>query len=125
MTVPEPNPLLSTQKTSDSGIQVALHPLTLLTISDYITRHTLRQQTGPIIGALLGQQNGRDISIEIAFECKCEVSERGDVLVSQAAFDERLQQCKVHSRQFTRNLVLQLLIFPILYRQGRLQGSSS
>ncbi|KAM0389612.1 hypothetical protein ACHAQC_008267 [Fusarium culmorum] len=60
------NPLLSNQKGSE--LQAVLHPLVLLTISDYITRHTLRQQEGPIVGVLLGQQNGREITIEHAFE---------------------------------------------------------
>ena len=87
------NPLLSTQKTSDTGLQVALHPLVLLTISDYITRHTLRQQKGPIIGGLLGQQNGREITIEHAFECHFELVE-GEFILHQAWFDERLQQSK-------------------------------
>ncbi|KFZ12594.1 hypothetical protein V502_07027 [Pseudogymnoascus sp. VKM F-4520 (FW-2644)] len=69
MATTQPNAFLSTQK-SDSGLEVALHPLVLLTISDYITRHTLRNQTGPIIGALLGQQNGREVTVEHAFESK-------------------------------------------------------
>ena len=58
---------LSTEK-STSDLNVALHPLVILTISDYITRHTLRNQPGPLIGALLGQQYGEQISIEHAFE---------------------------------------------------------
>ncbi|TVY93402.1 COP9 signalosome complex subunit [Lachnellula willkommii] len=87
------NPLLSTQKSSDSGLQVALHPLVLLTISDYITRHTLRQQTGPIVGALLGQQNGREITIEHAFDCLL-VEVEGEIILNQAWFEDRLQQMK-------------------------------
>ncbi|TVY26197.1 COP9 signalosome complex subunit [Lachnellula hyalina] len=87
------NPLLSIQKSSDSGLQVALHPLVLLTISDYITRHTLRQQTGPIVGALLGQQNGREITIEHAFDCLL-VEVEGEIILNQAWFEERLQQMK-------------------------------
>ena len=87
------NPLLSTQKASDSGLQVALHPLVLLTISDYITRHTLRQQKGPIVGALLGQQNGREITIEHAFDCLL-VHSGGEVILNQAWFEDRLQQSK-------------------------------
>ncbi|KAF4632442.1 hypothetical protein G7Y89_g5683 [Cudoniella acicularis] len=86
------NPLLSTQKSSDSGLQVALHPLVLLTISDYITRHTLRQQTGPIVGALLGQQNGREITIEHAFDCL--LVEAEEITLNQAWFEDRLQQMK-------------------------------
>lgn len=85
------NPLISTQKSTDSGLQVALHPLVLLTISDYITRHTLRQQTGPIVGALLGEQNGREITIEHAFDCRL-IEVEGDVVLHKAWFEERLQQ---------------------------------
>ncbi len=85
------NPLLSTQKSSDTGLQVALHPLVLLTISDYITRHTLRQQKGPVVGALLGQQNGREITIEHAFECLLTEVE-GEVILNEDWFEQRLQQ---------------------------------
>lgn len=85
------NPLISTQKSSDTSLQVALHPLVLLTISDYITRHTLRQQKGPVVGALLGQQNGREITIEHAFDCLLTQAE-DEVILNQAWFEERLQQ---------------------------------
>lgn len=91
MAVDDHNSLLSTQKSSDSGLQVALHPLVLLTISDYITRHTLRQQTGPVVGALLGQQNGREITIEHAFECLL-TTEEDEVKLSPLWFEARLQQ---------------------------------
>jgi len=93
MAVEKPNPLISTQKSSDTGLQVALHPLVLLTISDYITRHTLRQQKGPVVGALLGQQNGREITIEHAFECLLAEAEDGTVL-NKTWFEDRLQQMK-------------------------------
>lgn len=92
------NPLISTQKSSDAGLQVALHPLVLLTISDYITRHTLRQQKGPIVGALLGQQNGREITIEHAFDCLLEKAE-DEIVLNQAWFEDRLQQSKQHLRE--------------------------
>lgn len=85
------NPLLSTQKASDSGLQAVLHPLVLLTISDYITRHTLREQPGPIVGALIGQQNGREVTIEHAFECATKVN--GDQVSLDADwFGQRLGQ---------------------------------
>ncbi|RAL62121.1 hypothetical protein DID88_002607 [Monilinia fructigena] len=93
MPVDNDNSLLSTQKSSDSGLQVALHPLVLLTISDYITRHTLRQQTGPVVGALLGQQNGREITIEHAFECLLEGADN-ELRLSSTWFTSRLQQMK-------------------------------
>lgn len=87
------NFLISSQKSSDSSLQVALHPLVLLTISDYITRHTLRNQKGPVVGALLGQQNGREITIEHAFECLL-IDVDGETILNKSWFDERLQQSK-------------------------------
>ena len=104
------NPLLSIHKSSDSGLQVHLHPLVLLIISDHITRHILRRQEGPIVGALLGQQKGREISIEHAFECQVIIGGTGvepreeqysanpedgkEVLLSDAWFRTRLAQYK-------------------------------
>lgn len=84
--------LLSTQKSSQ--LQAVLHPLVLLTISDYITRHTLREQKGPIVGALLGQQNGREITIEHAFECHIVEAPlmAGGYLIDPVRFSSRLEQ---------------------------------
>ncbi|KAH8601544.1 putative COP9 signalosome subunit 6 [Bisporella sp. PMI_857] len=87
------NPLLSTQKSSDSGLQIALHPLALLTISDYVTRHTLRNQKGPIVGALLGQQNGRQITIEHTFDVHM-IQVDNEQKIHKAWFDDRLQHMK-------------------------------
>ncbi|KAM0563655.1 hypothetical protein ACHAPJ_001381 [Fusarium lateritium] len=86
------NTLLSSQKSSE--LQAVLHPLVLLTISDYITRHTLRQQQGPIVGVLLGQQNGREITIEHAFEAhtRQEPSAQGGYLLDAEKFSARLEQ---------------------------------
>ena len=93
MTASPPNPLLSSHQPSD--VQVSLHPLVLLTISDYITRHTLRSQKGPIMGALLGQHNGRQITIEHAFECNTTPSADDPQRYSldRQRFMSRLEQC--------------------------------
>lgn len=80
------NPLVSAGASSE--LQVILHPLVLLTISDYIARHTLRQQKGPVVGGLLGQQNGREITIEHAFD----VSMKDDDTVEPQRFHTRLEQ---------------------------------
>ena len=88
------NPLLSTHKAPDSGLRILLHPLVLLTISDYITRQMLRGYEGPIVGALLGQQNGREISLENAFECLVLPGNKIDVVLPDDWFHERLQQYK-------------------------------
>lgn len=92
METPVVNPLVSSQQSSQ--LQAVLHPLVILTISDYITRHTLREQQIPIVGALLGQQNGREVTIEHAFECH--VREAPDVaggyLLDDHKFSARLEQ---------------------------------
>lgn len=92
MTLPETNPLVSQHKSSD-GLRALLHPLVLLTISDYITRHNLRQLPGPVVGALLGRQIGREISLEHAFDSRLTVNQEGEVLLDQAWFVDRLEQC--------------------------------
>ncbi|KAL8966959.1 MAG: hypothetical protein Q9197_005696, partial [Variospora fuerteventurae] len=90
----ERSSLISVHKSSDSGLQIHLHPLVLLTVSDHITRHSLRRREEPIVGALLGQQNGRDITLEHAFECQVVEGEQGAILLHQAWFQDRLQQYK-------------------------------
>lgn len=89
----DPLQSLVSSKSSDSGLHILLHPLVLLTISDHITRHAARQQQGPIIGALLGQQNGREITLEQVFECPVTMGENGEVLLPSTWFEERLKQC--------------------------------
>lgn len=87
--------LLSTHKSSDSGLTVNLHPLVLLTISDYITRHTLRKHKQPIVGALIGLQTGRSVSLENAFEIQMIEDETGDPTIHEEYFKKRLDQYKV------------------------------
>ncbi|PYH98999.1 putative COP9 signalosome subunit 6 [Aspergillus ellipticus CBS 707.79] len=89
----QPDSLLS-QKTSDSGLHIQLHPLILLTISDHITRHAARSQQGPIIGALLGQQNGREITLEHGFECIVTETSNGEIQIPHDWFVERVKQFK-------------------------------
>ena len=96
MAVDAPNPLLATTKPSDA-LSIKLHPLVLLTISDFITRHSLRGQQGPIIGAIIGQQNGREVTLEHAFECNVKAGEtingQEQVVLDQDFFATRLEQC--------------------------------
>ncbi|GKZ18600.1 hypothetical protein AbraIFM66951_007619 [Aspergillus brasiliensis] len=89
----QPESLLS-PKNSDSGLHIQLHPLILLTISDHITRHAARSQQGPIVGALLGQQNGREITLEHAFECIVNEGANGELQIPQDWFVERVKQFK-------------------------------
>jgi len=96
MAVDAPNPLLATTKPSDA-LSVKLHPLVLLTISDFVTRHTLRGQQGPIVGAIIGQQNGREVTLEHAFECNVKageaINEQERVVLDPDFFATRLEQC--------------------------------
>ncbi|KAL9085433.1 MAG: hypothetical protein Q9165_007583 [Trypethelium subeluteriae] len=85
------NPLVSIGRAPDTALQVQLHPLVLLTISDYLTRHTIRRHDTPVIGVILGQQNGRDITMEHAFECKASI-EKGCILMDVDWFTERLEE---------------------------------
>ncbi|KAF3935058.1 hypothetical protein ABW20_dc0107623 [Dactylellina cionopaga] len=104
MTVAKPpHPLISSHP-STSGLKISLHPLALLTISDYVSRHTLRNMKGPIVGAILGSQNGREISIEHAFELKLidlpledggmETDGEENVRVDESWFVQKLKQFK-------------------------------
>ncbi|KAF7716491.1 COP9 signalosome complex subunit 6 [Penicillium ucsense] len=85
---------LISSRPSDSGLHIQLHPLVLLTISDQITRHAARQQQGLLIGALLGQHNGQEISIEHVFECPITMGEHGAAILPSSWFEERLKQFK-------------------------------
>ncbi|KAL2852959.1 hypothetical protein BJY01DRAFT_207579 [Aspergillus pseudoustus] len=86
---------LLSQKSSDSGLRIQLHPLVLLTISDHITRHVKREQKGPILGALLGLQDGREITVEHGFECLLvEEDSTGEIQLPNEWFVDRVKQYK-------------------------------
>jgi COP9 signalosome complex subunit 6 len=88
------NPLISS-KPSDSGLSVSLHPLVLLTVSDQVTRHLVRKQQGPIAGALLGQQKGREITAEYAFPVVLVQNKEGQWQFNEEWMETRIQQCMV------------------------------
>ncbi|KAJ5345259.1 hypothetical protein N7452_003263 [Penicillium brevicompactum] len=92
--VMNPTRSLVSQKSSDSGLHIQLHPLVLLTVSDQITRHLARQHTEPVLGGLLGQQNGREVTLEHAFECPVTINEHNEIIMVASWFEERLQQLK-------------------------------
>lgn len=83
---------LVSPKTSDSGLHAHLHPLVLLNISDLIARRSLRRQDGPLVGALFGQQNGRQISLEHATECQVIQKDDGSYILHDEWFKARAQQ---------------------------------
>lgn len=91
------NPLLASTSPSDTSPAIQLHPLVILTISDTIARRTLRKQHTPIAGAILGQQNGREITMEVAFDSKVVVGSDGQVQFDREWFQDRLNMCALPS----------------------------
>ncbi len=89
---PESKNSIVSAKTSDSGLQAHLHPLVLLTISDLIARRSLRRQELPVVGALFGQQHGRDITLEFATECQIISKDDGTLILHDEWFKDRVQQ---------------------------------
>ncbi|KAF2717345.1 hypothetical protein K431DRAFT_288644 [Polychaeton citri CBS 116435] len=109
------NPLVSTGRALDTSLNVQLHPLVLLTISDYITRHTLRHQQGPVIGAVIGSQHGRDYTLEHAYECKLAAQQNNPdgVVLDRAFFETRLEQYReVHKAPQQLDLMGMFMIGP-------------
>ncbi|KAK3697246.1 hypothetical protein LTR37_017558 [Vermiconidia calcicola] len=90
---PPSNPLI-TNKASEAALNVQVHPLVLLTITDYVTRHISRQQKTAIVGAIIGQQNGRNFTLEHAYECKTSLQGDGSVAIDAEWFADRLEQYK-------------------------------
>ena len=103
---------LVTGKAPDTSLNVQLHPLVLLTISDYITRRALRSQKGPVIGAIIGQQNGRNSTLEHAFECKLD-EQHGNVVLDAGWFTERLEQYRDVHKAPALDLVAMFTLGPV------------
>ncbi|KAH6855698.1 hypothetical protein B0I37DRAFT_60946 [Chaetomium sp. MPI-CAGE-AT-0009] len=99
------NELLSTQKASDSGLKVVLHPLPILEISDFIVRGYQRGLKGAVVGALLGQQNGHEVTIEHSFSCKTEKDADGLYKLDDVWFGKRLEQMKLVHKSPALDLV--------------------
>ncbi|KAG6040903.1 hypothetical protein E4U41_006751 [Claviceps citrina] len=93
-TAPEtPRSLMSSQSRG-SQLQIVVHPLVLLGMSDHVSRHFIRGHGGPVVGAILGQQTGREITMEHTFECHLMEAPgvEGGYLLQQERFTSRLEQ---------------------------------
>ncbi|CAG7931475.1 unnamed protein product [Penicillium olsonii] len=90
----EPEKPIVSEKATDSGLHAQLHPLVVITVSDQIGRHFARNQRSPLVGALMGQQNGQEITLENVFECPVTIDAGGRIKLPAAWFEERLQQFK-------------------------------
>ncbi|KAF2215428.1 hypothetical protein CERZMDRAFT_35488 [Cercospora zeae-maydis SCOH1-5] len=110
-------PSLLTPGRPDTSLKVQLHPLVLLTISDHITRHSIRNQSGPAVGAILGQQNGRSFTLEVAYECKLDNS-ASSVQFDADWFMTRLEMYKEVHKEPALDLVA-------LFTTGTIKGPTS
>jgi COP9 signalosome complex subunit 6 len=94
------NPLV-VESASESSPHVLLHPIVLISQDDHVTRYGLRKQ-GVALGAILGQQNGKEITMEHAFECGSEqlVKDPQGPKLSYEWFTDVLQQSKCNYSDF-------------------------
>jgi len=86
---------------NNSGLMVALHPLTLLNISDHFTRVRMQEQiqSPQVIGALVGTQTGREVEITNSFELAFDVVD-GKVIVNTDYFTTKQDQFRQVFPQF-------------------------
>ncbi|KAG5985057.1 hypothetical protein E4U55_001798 [Claviceps digitariae] len=91
---PESFKSLMSSQSKSSQLQVVVHPVVLFGLSDHISRHFIRRQGGPVVGAILGQQTGREITMEHTFECHLRKAPEvdGGYLLDQERFASRLEQ---------------------------------
>ena len=102
-----------TLQAMSSGLSIDLHPLVIINISDHYTRIKAQSNspttTGrpwlfvftlgipnfypPVLGVLLGHQNGRNVELTNSFEVSHEVKPDGFVEVSKSYYLTKLEQC--------------------------------
>ena len=126
------NPLLLSTK-ADTSQTIQLHPLVLLTISDYVTRHTLRRPEAlppatpsssswtrtPMVGAIIGAQDGHTSTLEFAFECRLDISpSTQEVTVNMPWFEERIQEYRDVHKEPALDLVAMFALGPEAGPQG-------
>lgn len=77
-----------------SGLNISLHPLPILNISEHLTRLRLQARTNSpfVLGALLGTQNGREVEIVNTFELATDVNDEN--MVDHAFLVTRRDQYK-------------------------------
>jgi COP9 signalosome complex subunit 6 len=89
---------LVVDSTSETSPRIILHPLVLVTISDHGTRATLQKKL-PIFGAILGQNNGKEVTLEIAFECGVDTLklDKAAPALAREWFSEMIKYREFHS----------------------------
>lgn len=79
---------------SETSPHILLHPLVLVSQDDHATRSNVRTKA-PIIGAILGQYHGKEITMEFAFEFGSETlkTKDGEIVLDGAWFTDMLKLC--------------------------------
>eukprot|EP00026_Physarum_polycephalum_P011878 Phypoly_transcript_12126.p1 GENE.Phypoly_transcript_12126~~Phypoly_transcript_12126.p1 ORF type:complete len:283 (+),score=52.41 Phypoly_transcript_12126:62-910(+) len=78
------------------ALQIDLHPLVIINISDHFTRAKVESNANPpprVIGALLGVQNGRNIEISNSFELVYHTLE-GNIVIDTDYMKSKQEQFK-------------------------------
>ncbi|KAF9177556.1 hypothetical protein BGZ51_007003 [Haplosporangium sp. Z 767] len=80
---------------NNSGLHIAIHPLTLLNISDHYTRTVIQQsEKGQVhvIGALLGIQSGREVEIFNSYELLFTLQADNSIRIQEEYFVTKQEQ---------------------------------
>ncbi|KAF9360666.1 COP9 signalosome complex subunit 6 [Mortierella sp. NVP85] len=80
---------------NNSGLHIAIHPLTLLNISDHYTRTVIQQASSRpvhVIGALLGIQTGREVEIFNSYELQFALQPDGAIRIQEEYFLTKQEQ---------------------------------
>lgn len=98
------------EKEGGSALDIALHPLVLINISDHYTRakYSTEEKNPRVIGALFGVQSGRNVEVTNSFELVYNVIE-GAVVIDTDYLKAKQEQCTLFAS--TLSLLHALLIF--------------
>ena len=93
---PTKNSAVLEKEGGGGALQIDLHPLVIINISDHFTRARVENpKANPnprVIGALLGVQNGRNIEISNSFELVYHTLE-GNIVVDHEYMKSKQEQC--------------------------------
>jgi len=82
------------EKEGGSALNIVLHPLVVINISDHWTRTKVQNKIAKprVIGALLGTQDGRNVEIFNSFELVYDVVD-GVVIIDTEYLNTKQDQC--------------------------------
>ncbi|VDK57803.1 unnamed protein product [Anisakis simplex] len=78
-----------------SSVEVSLHPLVVMNISEHWTRIWAQSSDGKpnqVFGVVLGRQTGRHVELINSFEVKCSMNDSNNAVVDEEFFGKREAQ---------------------------------